>query len=147
MFVKEQLAPACPHQTNGFTLSRPRDFISALTKERDSIVGCISSDNNQSSTRPGESLPTSPRDLSSSQAQANNYNPGYTSTDMSTASTALGHHHRTQPEEPSSSLCFSSSNSPLTSAMNSDCRVTGFRDYCSNWEVHSKTEEREKREG
>ncbi|XP_078103280.1 uncharacterized protein LOC144515955 isoform X1 [Sander vitreus] len=147
VFVKEQLAPACPHQTNGFTLSRPRDFISALTKERDSIVDCISGDNNQSSTRPGESLPTSPRDPSSSQAQANNYNPRYTSTDTSMASTALGHHLRTQPEEPSSSLCFSSSNSPLTSAMNSDCRVTEFTDCCSNREVHSKTEEREKREG
>ncbi|XP_039678722.1 uncharacterized protein plekhg2 isoform X3 [Perca fluviatilis] len=147
VFVKEQLTPACPHQTNGFTLSRPRDFISALTKERDSIVGCISGDNNQTSTRPGESLPTSTIDPSSSQAQANNYNPGYTNTDTSMASTALGHHLRTQPEEPSSSLRFSSSNSPLTSDMNSDCRVTEFRDYCSNKEVHSKTEEREKREG
>uniref|UniRef100_A0A8C4GWH1 Pleckstrin homology domain containing, family G (with RhoGef domain) member 2 n=1 Tax=Dicentrarchus labrax TaxID=13489 RepID=A0A8C4GWH1_DICLA len=66
MFVKEQLTPACQHQTNGFTLSRPRDFITALTKERD----------------------PSGENPSSSQAQANSSNSGYPSAASSWTSTA-----------------------------------------------------------
>ncbi|XP_044057476.1 mucin-5AC isoform X3 [Siniperca chuatsi] len=159
VFVKEQLTLACHHQTNGFTLSRPRDFISALTKERDSSVGCRSGDNSQTSTTPGENPFTSLRDQSSSQAQANSHNSGDTSTDTSLASAASRHHLRTQPEDQSSSLCCSASNSPLTSAMTLDCTDTEFRDYCStsstgtgealnqNEEVFSDTEETKKREG
>lgn len=33
ILVKEQLTPACHHQTNEFTLTRPRDFISPVSKE------------------------------------------------------------------------------------------------------------------
>ncbi|XP_035535561.1 uncharacterized protein plekhg2 [Morone saxatilis] len=66
MFVKEQLTPACQHQTNGFTLSRPRDFITALTKEKD----------------------PSGENPSSSQAQANSSNFGYPSAASSSASMA-----------------------------------------------------------
>lgn len=140
----EQLNPACHHQTNGFTLSRPRDFISALTKERDSGVGCRSVENSETSTTSWENSSTSLRDQSPSQTQANSYNCGYTSTD-----TASRYHLRTQPED----------QSPLTSTMASDCRVTKFREYCytsstgrdealnQNGEVYSDTEETEKRDG
>ncbi|KAF3848195.1 hypothetical protein F7725_021223 [Dissostichus mawsoni] len=38
VFEKEDLTPACQSQSNAFTLSRPRDFISALNKERDSMT-------------------------------------------------------------------------------------------------------------
>lgn len=120
VFVKEQLTPACNHQTNGFTLSRPRDFISALTKEKDSSVGCRAADNSQTSATLGEHPSTLLRDQLSSQAQAHSYIPGYTSTDTSLASTASRHHLRTQPEDQRSSVCCSSSNSPLVSTMNGE---------------------------
>lgn len=159
LFVKEQLTLACHHQTNGFNLSRPRDFISALTKERDSSVGCRSGDNSQVSTTPGENSSTSLRDPSSNQAQANSSSSGYTSTDTSLASTESRHHIRIQPEDQRSSLCCSARNSPLTSTMTLDSTVTEFRDYSStsstrrgkpvnqNGEVYSDTEDTEKREG
>ncbi|XP_068441922.1 mucin-5AC [Clinocottus analis] len=51
MFVNEQPTPH--RQTNGVTLSRPRDFISALAQERD----CRLTDSFQTSTSPGESPP------------------------------------------------------------------------------------------
>ncbi|KAK5904203.1 hypothetical protein CesoFtcFv8_005791 [Champsocephalus esox] len=38
VFEKEDRTPACQSQSNAFTLSRPRDFISALNKERDSMT-------------------------------------------------------------------------------------------------------------
>ncbi|TKS80563.1 Pleckstrin -like proteiny domain-containing family G member 3 [Collichthys lucidus] len=100
VLVKE--TPACHHQTNGFTLSRPRDFISALTKEKDCTSGCISAENSQTST------------------QAGSYNSGFTSTDTSRL------HLRTQPEDQSSSMCCAASNNPLTSP-----RTTEFKDYSS----------------
>ncbi|XP_074497072.1 uncharacterized protein LOC141771067 [Sebastes fasciatus] len=143
VFVKEQLTPACPHQTNGFTLSRPRDFISALAKDRDPSVGCRSGDTSETSTTPRENPPTSLRD----QLPENSYYPGYTSTDT--------RHHllRTQAED---QQCCSADNNPSTSTVNWDCRVTEFKDYCStsstgrgdgpNGEVYSDTEEAEKRE-
>ncbi|XP_059188093.1 uncharacterized protein plekhg2 [Centropristis striata] len=82
MLVKEQLTPAGHHQTNSFTLSRPRDFISALTKDRDP----------QTLSTSGENLSTLQRDFSSSQAQC-------TSTDPSR------HLLRTSPGDQSSGLC------------------------------------------
>ncbi|XP_045929333.1 mucin-17 isoform X3 [Micropterus dolomieu] len=159
LFVKEQLTLACHQQTNGFNLSRPRDFISALTKERDSSVSCRSGDNSKVSTTPGENPSTSLRDPSSNQAQANSSSSGYTATDTSLASTESRHHIRTQPEDQHSSLCCSARNSPLTSTMTLDSTVTKFRDYSStsstrrgkpvnqNGEVYSDTEDTEKREG
>ncbi|XP_029284307.1 mucin-17-like [Cottoperca gobio] len=158
VFLKEELTPPCHHQTNGFTLSRPRDFISALTKESDSSLGCKSSDNSQTSTTSGENQPTSLGDQLSCQAQAHSCYPGYTSTDALFASTASRRHLKTQADDQSCSLCCSASNSPLTSTGNFDCRVTEFRDYCStsstgrgvalnpNREIYSDIEEREKRE-
>uniref|UniRef100_A0A8C2WW62 Pleckstrin homology domain containing, family G (with RhoGef domain) member 2 n=1 Tax=Cyclopterus lumpus TaxID=8103 RepID=A0A8C2WW62_CYCLU len=59
--VKEQ--PASHRQTNGVRLSRPRDFISALTKERN----CGSIDGFQTSTSPGESPPRHLRGFTSSE--------------------------------------------------------------------------------
>nr|XP_020478353.1 mucin-17-like isoform X2 [Monopterus albus] len=146
LFVKEQVSQACLHQMNGFTLSRPRDFISALTKERDSSVGCRSADNSQISTAPGENPPTSLRD------QSPGYDPGYTST------TASKQRLSTQAEDPSSSLWCSATNIPLMSTMTLDCRVTECRDLCSasstsrqealgqNIEVYSDTEQPERRQ-
>lgn len=136
VFVKEQLTPACHDQTNRFTLSRPRDFISTLAKERDSSVDCRSDENPQTLTTSLENSPTLQRD-------------GYTSTDLSAASTASRHHLRTQPED----------QSPLMSTLTSDCQVTEFRDSCcpssarteealnQNGEVYSDTEETEKKDG
>ncbi|XP_008301696.1 mucin-19-like [Stegastes partitus] len=87
--VKEQLTPTCQQQTNGFTLSRPRDFISALT--RDSIVEA-----SQTST----SLLESP------------------STETSWTSAASKHPLRAEPEDQSTSLCSSTSSNLLTSNQN-----------------------------
>uniref|UniRef100_UPI0037E76E8A mucin-4 isoform X2 n=1 Tax=Semicossyphus pulcher TaxID=241346 RepID=UPI0037E76E8A len=136
--VKEQLTPACHHQTNGIILSRPRDFISVMTKERDSSVAPISGDIFQTSSIPGESVSTLQRDQSSTQAQTNSCKSGYTLDEMSLPSTTSSHHQRRQPE---------------------DHRATEFRDNCSNsstgravalkqdGEVISFTEEKGKREG
>nr|XP_020514002.1 uncharacterized protein LOC110002689 isoform X2 [Labrus bergylta] len=119
VFVKEQLTPTLPQQTSGIILSRPRDFISALTKERDSIVGCISDDICQYSTTPGENASTLLRDQSSIQTQNNSYNSGSCSAERS--STASRYPHKTQPEDQSFSLCCSANNSPLKTP---DCRAT-----------------------
>lgn len=159
VLVKEQLTSACHHQTNGFTLSRPRDFISALAKERDSSVGCTSDDNSQTSTTPEENPSTFQKDQPSSQGQANTYNSRHTSTDTSLASAASGHQLRTQPEDQSSCMSRSDSNAPSMSNMTPDCRATEFRDSrCTsstvrddassqNGEVYSDAEGKEKREG
>ncbi|XP_054868243.1 mucin-2-like [Amphiprion ocellaris] len=87
--VKEQLMPACHQQTNGFTLSRPRDFISALT--RDSIVEMF-----HTSTTLWE-------------------NP---STETFSTSAASIHSIRIEPEDQSTSLCSSASGDLLTSNQN-----------------------------
>ncbi|XP_073341024.1 uncharacterized protein [Pagrus major] len=132
VLVKEQLTPACQHQTNGFTLSRPRDFISALTKERDSIVDCSSGDNSQTSTTPGGNPST---------VLANSYNPGYISSDAAEAS---GHRLGAQLRDQSSS-----SSSTSTSKIRDYCSTSSTgRDEASNQngEVYSDTEEAEKRE-
>lgn len=130
-FVKEQLTSACHHQTNEFTLSRPRDFISALIKERDSSVGCRSGENSQTSTTTGENPSTSLRDQLSRQTRDDSYSPGHTATDTSVASAASGHHSSAQPEDQSSGLCCSSTNSLSTSTMTLDCQLTEFRDLGS----------------
>lgn len=44
---KEPPTMACNYQTNGFALSRPRDFISALNKERESGAGSRSAEISQ----------------------------------------------------------------------------------------------------
>ncbi|XP_039986322.1 mucin-5AC isoform X2 [Xiphias gladius] len=130
-FVKEQLTSACQHQTNEFTLSRPRDFISALIKERDSSVGCRSGENSQTSTTTGENPSTSLRDQLSRQTRDDSYSLGHTATDTSVASAASGHHSSAQPEDQSSGLCCSSTNSLSTSTMTLDCQLTEFRDLGS----------------
>lgn len=48
--AKEQPTLACNYQTNGFTLSRPRDFISALNKEKESGAGSRSAQISQTPT-------------------------------------------------------------------------------------------------
>lgn len=48
--AKEEPTLACNYQTNGFTLSRPRDFISALNKEKESCAGSRSAEISQSPT-------------------------------------------------------------------------------------------------
>lgn len=93
VFVKEQLSSACHHQTNEFTLSRPRDFISALTKDRESRPG----DSTQTTSPPAEEDPTA--------AQG----------DQSAA--RLG----AQPEDQSSSSCSSAAVRPFTPTVTFDC--------------------------
>lgn len=101
MFAKEQLTTTC-QQTNGFTLSRPRDFISAL-KERDSGVGCSLSENSQTSTTPEEN----PTILLSSESSSQ---PELLSSEHRYASAgAAVQQVRTQAED--SSLCCCPSNS------------------------------------
>ncbi|KAM8769181.1 uncharacterized protein AB9X84_000166 isoform 1-T1 [Acanthopagrus schlegelii] len=117
VLVKEQLTPASQHQTNGFTLSRPRDFISALTKERDSSVDCSSGDNSQTSTTPGGNPST---------VLTNSYNSGYISSDA-----AEGSRHRLRAQLQAQSSCFSSASDDP---------------YSQNGEVDSDTEETAKRE-
>ncbi|XP_076591878.1 uncharacterized protein plekhg2 isoform X2 [Chaetodon auriga] len=129
VLVREQLTSACHHQTNGFTLSRPRDFISALAKERDSSVSCTSDDNSQTFTTPEDNPSISLKDQPSSQAQANSCNSRYTSTDASLASAVSKNQLRPQPEDQSSTV--TASNGPLLSTMTLDCRVTELRDSCS----------------
>ncbi|XP_026171100.1 mucin-5AC isoform X2 [Mastacembelus armatus] len=127
VFVKEQLTSTCHHQTNGFTLSRPRDFISALTKERDSSVGFRATDNSQTPTTPMENPSTSLRNHPPIQAGAR-----FTSTGRSLVSTASWHHLSTQAEDQSSSFCCSATNSSFMSTITADCRVTEFSDVCSD---------------
>lgn len=117
VLVKEQLMPASQHQTNGFTLSRPRDFISALTKERDSSVDCSSGDNSQTSTTPGGNPST---------VLTNSYNSGYISSDA-----AEGSRHRLRAQLQAQSSCFSSASDDP---------------YSQDGEVDSDTEETAKRE-
>ncbi|KAG7224445.1 hypothetical protein INR49_015075, partial [Caranx melampygus] len=125
VFVKEQLTSACHHQTNEFTLSRPRDFISALTKDRDSSVGCRSGDFIQTISPPsGEDPSTVQRDQLSGQAQPNSVDTGCTSTDWRRASTATSGHLSEQPEDQSSSSCCSAMSRPFTPTMTFDCGVT-----------------------
>ncbi|KAM7412502.1 hypothetical protein PAMA_020062 [Pampus argenteus] len=131
VFVKEQL-------TDGLTLSRPRDFISALTKDRDSSVDCRSGDNCQTFTTPEENASTSLTDRSSNLAQGQTSDPGYISADMSLALIGSRHHLSAQSEDQSSSLGCSAGESPMVSAMTLDHSDTEFRDCCK---------ETEKREG
>lgn len=131
ILVKEQLTPACHHQTNEFTLSRPRDFIFAVTKEGDSSVGCRSGNKPQNFTITGENPSTSLRDQPSSQSQANRCNPGYAPADRSLSSTPCGHDLSTQAEDQNSSLFCSATNSSLMSTMSLHCRVPECRDFCS----------------
>ncbi|XP_056230946.1 mucin-17-like [Seriola aureovittata] len=157
VFVKEQLTSACHHQMNDFTLSRPRDFISALTKERDSVVGCRSGDKSQTSSQsPRENPVTSQRDQSSNQAQDNSYDPGRTSSDRCMASTSARSHLSAQPEDESYSSCCSATNTPSTPTMTLDCGVTKLSSTCfagkdealhQNREVYTDTEETEKKGG
>ncbi|KAM7398799.1 hypothetical protein PAMP_018109 [Pampus punctatissimus] len=130
VFVKEQL-------TDGLTLSRPRDFISALTKDRDSSVDCRSGDNCQTFTTPEENASTSLTDRSNP-AQGQSSNPGYIAADMSLASIGSRHHPSAQSKDQSSSLGCSAGDSPLVSTMTLDHSDTEFRDCCK---------ETEKREG
>ncbi|XP_047191421.1 mucin-12 isoform X3 [Scophthalmus maximus] len=127
-----QPTSASHHQMNEFTLSRPRDFIFALAKERDSSVGCRLFVNPQTSTIPGANPSTALRDPSCSETQAynNTYNPGHTFTDRSVDCSASRHHFSAQPEDQSTGLCCSGTNSPLISSMTLDCRVTEFSDRC-----------------
>ncbi|KAM9317870.1 uncharacterized protein KZ484_022305 [Pholidichthys leucotaenia] len=84
VLVREQITPPHHQQTNGVTLSRPRDFISALTKERDIVLSSSSSENLETAVPSRESPCTIPTYQSTSQVQTNGYNPGYNSVEAST---------------------------------------------------------------
>ncbi|XP_069390953.1 platelet binding protein GspB isoform X2 [Paralichthys olivaceus] len=127
------------HQTNEFTLSRPRDFISALTKERDFSLG----DNSQTSTSAVENQSTALRDQSSS--QAHEVSPG-------------SRHQLSAPTgDQSTALCCSDTNNPSTSTMTLDRSIPEFRDVSSstgrggalnqNRAFHTDTEATERKEG
>ncbi|XP_068172613.1 serine-rich adhesin for platelets [Antennarius striatus] len=155
--VKEQLIALSHNQTNGVILSRPRDFISALSKERDSSVACRSGDKSQPSPKPGEHLTTPQSDQTSSQAQACSHNRRAASPDMPSVSKESRHDFKTQPEHQSSSSCYSTSNSLLMSAAALDHRIAEFMDYCSassamtdeafDGELYSENEETDRKEG
>lgn len=132
VLVKEQLTPACQHQTNGFTLSRPRDFISALSKDRDSSVDSRSDDNSQIFTAPEENEPANP-------TQDKSNNAGCISPDTSVVSTASRHQLSAQPEGQSSTA----SDSPPMSTMALDHSNTEFKDYCEV-QSHGDTKQTER---
>lgn len=111
VLVKEQLTPVCHHHTNGLTLSRPRDFISALTKEGDTSMGYRSDNKPQNFNTTGENPSAFLRDQLCGQAQANCCIPAYDSADKSLSSTPCGHD---------------------LSAQDDNCKVTEFRDLCSS---------------
>ncbi|XP_071387927.1 serine-rich adhesin for platelets-like isoform X2 [Centroberyx affinis] len=118
VFVREQLSPPCHHQMTGYTLSRPRDFISALSQERDSLT----------STLPRGNLSTSLRGQFSSPSQDKSYNPGDACVDTHLTSTPSRDHLNTLPEDQSSNLGCSSSDSPLMSSMDHGSSL--FRKCC-----------------
>ncbi|XP_076002268.1 uncharacterized protein LOC142995181 isoform X2 [Genypterus blacodes] len=93
VLVREQLSTACHQQTNGFTLSRPRDFISALSKERGFSVTHKSDKDSLTSTMHGENQSTSPRDQGGL-LQNKDCNPGCTSNFIPSASTGSRHELR-----------------------------------------------------
>lgn len=107
VFVKEQMTT---QQTNGISLSRPRDFISALSRERDSGVGRTLSETSQTSTTPQENPAPLLSNQSSSLTQVNSYEHRYTSPGASSSSTTTIQHLRTQAGDWSSSLCCPASN-------------------------------------
>lgn len=101
--VEEQLTAACRHQTNGFTLSRPRDFISSTDYR--------SGDNSPTSVTPENKQNTSLRNQSSSLTQ--DESDRCHSADMSSASTAAMHHPGVHPEDQGSSRGCSGTDSPV----------------------------------
>lgn len=94
VLVREQLSTARHHQMNGFTLSRPRDFISALSKERGFSVSHKSDTDSLMSTMAGENQSTSPRGQFFNLPQDKGCNPGCTSNYIASASTASRHELR-----------------------------------------------------
>ncbi|XP_029923211.1 mucin-5AC-like isoform X3 [Myripristis murdjan] len=132
VFVREQLSPPHHHQTSGYTFSRPRDFISALSQERDSIQASQSgSEASLSSATSRENLATLPRDQLSSLAKDKSYSPGFASADIPLTSAPSRDQLQTRPEDQSSSHGCSSSGSPQTSARSLDQGSTVFRN-CSS---------------
>lgn len=115
ILIKEQLTAACHHQTTEFTLSRPRDFISA-----------VSSGNKAQNFYSSTSL----RDQSSSQSQADLCSPGYAPADGSLSSTPCGRGLSAQAEDQSSSLLCSAANSSLMSAVSLHDGDPECRDVC-----------------
>lgn len=80
---KEPVTASCAHQANRFPLSRPRDFISVLTKERDCSVSCNASENPGASPTTLENSPTLLKDQALSQAKSSS--PGTASIDSQSA--------------------------------------------------------------
>ncbi|XP_041851116.1 pleckstrin homology domain-containing family G member 3 isoform X2 [Melanotaenia boesemani] len=120
------VTPTCQLQTNGFVLSRPRDFISAMTRDNDSGVACLNG-NSQISSFTGETPPPLPRIPSLSQNQT------YT-TSTETASSESSRNLRTQPESPGSGNVLS------TSPVALDGGRSKFSDVYSVPEVPQKTD-------
>ncbi|XP_029374353.1 uncharacterized protein plekhg2 isoform X2 [Echeneis naucrates] len=150
MIVKEQLISACQHQTNEFNLSRPRDFISALTKERNSIEAFRSADKSDTSCHTTGKYPSnSNKEKLSSQAEANTYNLGCASIDCSLTSTIAKDSLSRSVEYLSPSLCYSATKRPMAPTMTLDCGVTDFKDKCTTSSVGKggDTGDTEKREG
>ena len=111
-----QPQPFDHYQRNGFTLSRPRDFISALSKDRDLSVGSFG-EKSQSSTTSGESPSSLQRNPSLNQDQSDS-----TSTEAYSTSLESTLQITTQAEPEGSSP--SSSNSPSASTVALDSRDT-----------------------
>lgn len=127
---KEPVTASCAHQANRFPLSRPRDFISVLTKERDCSGSCNASENPGTLPTTLENSPTLLKDQALSQAKSNS--PGTESVDSQSAQLQ----YRRQ----------SASNMTL------NCGVTEFMKYSGSCfegrdKVFSDTENTGKRDG
>lgn len=123
---KEPMTASCAHQANRFPLSRPRDFISVLTKERDCSVSCNASENRGTLPTTLENSPTLLKDQALSQTKSSS--PGTASIDSQSAQLQ------------------SASNMTL------NCGVTEFMRYSGSCfegrdEVFSDTENTGKRDG
>lgn len=144
LLVREQSAPHGHHLTNGFTLSRPRDFISALTKEQTSSKDCRSDGGSQSSIIQEEKVSTS---QTSTVATNNSYDGRWSSSGVSSVSPDSRCHQRVQREDQSSSPgdppgvvnLTVNHGSPCTSWQSGDLRHVGV--------IHSDTKETYKGEG
>lgn len=80
---KEPVTASRAHQANRLPLSRPRDFISVLTKERDCSVSCNASENPGTLPTSLENSPTLLKGQALSQAKSSS--PGTASVDSQSA--------------------------------------------------------------
>ena len=90
--VTDQIAPQHHQQVNGYTLSRPRDFVSTLPLEPATNHGSISSNaSSSSSTSPRANTPTLVRGRESDMASDRSHGSEHASNETPSSATAAAH--------------------------------------------------------